>query len=109
MIKGIGVDIVKIDRMYEQPNIAKKILSNEELEKYQSFTTSNRKAEFLAGRFAAKEAYVKALGTGFGKITPQDITVLNDELGKPYINKPNTHISISHEKEYVISYVIIED
>lgn len=108
MIKGIGVDIIKIDRVKEQDRIARRVLSDEEYSMYQLFTTSNRKAEFLAGRFACKEAYVKALGTGIGKVAFQDITILNDDLGKPYINYPNTHVSIAHEKEYAIAYVVIE-
>ncbi|HOO74216.1 MAG TPA: 4'-phosphopantetheinyl transferase superfamily protein, partial [Tepiditoga sp.] len=60
MILGIGCDIVKIDRINEE--ISKKILSSEELKIYLKIDSEKRKKEYLAGRFAAKEAIIKAFG-----------------------------------------------
>jgi holo-[acyl-carrier protein] synthase len=72
--------------------------------------------EFLAGRFAVKEAYSKALGTGIGEeISFQDIEVINDERGKPIIHllkefsEPSTiHVSITHSRQYAAAQVILE-
>lgn len=107
MILGIGCDIVKIDRINEE--ISKKILSSEELKIYLKIDSEKRKKEYLAGRFAAKEAIIKA----FGYYIPlRDIAVLNSESGKPYviIKEKNfvINVSISHEKEYAISYAVVE-
>jgi len=104
MIKGIGIDIIEIDR------IAKAIEKKGFIERI--FTRNERpkaaKPTFYAGRFAAKEAVVKALGTGFRGITWQDIEVLSDSLGKPYItlspevakrfDNPQLLVTISHNK-----------
>ena len=76
----------------------------------------NRKYEFLAGRFSAKEAFSKAYGTGIGKkVGFQDIEILNDsQTGRPEIvkfpgdNKLQAKISISHSGEYVVTEVILE-
>lgn len=72
-----------------------------------------RQAEFLAGRFAAKEAFVKAAGTGISKdYNWHDIIVANEESGKPIINvkgvNDRLHISISHSEMYAVAQVIIE-
>ena len=69
------------------------------------------KYENYAGRFAAKEALVKALGQGFTKYSFLDIEITNDELGKPTINFKGKKIdvSISHEKHYAVAMVIIEE
>ena len=72
----------------------------------------------FAGRFAAKEAYSKAIGTGISKnFGWKDIEILNDSLGKPYINHVNEsqfskyrfEISISHTKDYGSAVVVCED
>lgn len=107
MIKGIGCDIVEIARVKE--TIIKKILSPEEIIIYQGFRSVRRKQEFLAGRFAVKEAIVKAVG----KIPFSKIVVLNDETGKPYLISDgfptgNVTISIAHEKAYAIGFCVVE-
>lgn len=116
MIVGIGVDILDLDHMQavcqKQPNIYKKILTPKELEIYEK-RSKKRKLTFLAGRFAAKEAFSKAMGTGIGKIvTFQNVTILNDEKGQPIIVESpfegNVFISISHSKESAVAQVVLE-
>jgi holo-[acyl-carrier protein] synthase len=119
MIAGIGLDIIELDRIRRiverQPGFIKRILTINEIEKFASLS-KERKVEFLAGRFAVKEAYSKALGTGIGEeFSFQDIEVLNDEKGKPMIhllkNLPltyNVHVSITHTRQYAAAQVILE-
>jgi holo-[acyl-carrier protein] synthase len=117
MIKGIGIDIVDIARIEtiikRNPRFIEKILSVKEREKYASLTTDSRRVEFVAGRFAAKEALGKALGTGLGKLNFCDIVILNEESGKPTLCFPgdeayNAHISISHSQTSAVANVVLE-
>lgn len=124
MIFGIGTDIVRISRMAD--NLAKygerfaaRILTEAEM---RVFTESVQQAQFLAKRFAAKEATAKALGTGFRDgLSMHDIGVENDALGKPVLvfsesaqeilekqGISRTHLSLSDESEYAIAYVLLE-
>ncbi len=115
MISGIGIDIIEIARIQElaakQSKFVDRILTLNEKKKYDELP-AGRKAEFLAGRFAAKEAFSKACGTGIGKkLSFQEIEIVNDESGKPFIKKPfsdGVHLSISHSKEYAVAQVVIE-
>lgn len=115
MIKGIGIDIVEIERIEKiamrQPRFVERILTVAERNIYETLS-KRRQLEFLAGRFATKEAVAKAVGTGIThSISWQDIEVLNDERGKPIVNAPidsTIHLSISHSKEYAVAQVIIE-
>ncbi len=71
-----------------------------------------RKIEFLAGRFAAKEAYAKANGTGIREGCEfHQIEILNDELGKPilYFNRHDVKgfVSITHSKDYAAAQVLL--
>ncbi len=73
-----------------------------------------RREEYLASRFAAKEAYSKALGTGFNGIMPRDIEIREEESGMPYINvngerKEKVALSISHDGDYAVAFVVISD
>ena len=124
MIFGIGVDIVQIDRIhavYEKnpARFAEKVLSESELDE---FADVKDKVNFLAKRFATKEAFAKALGTAFrdGLVMP-DISVEHTEQGKPFIKlsgqalhifeKKNirySHLSLSDEKDYVVANVVLE-
>lgn len=112
MIIGIGCDLIKIDRIKntQTENLVNRILTDKEKEIFSKLKNEKRKYEFLAGRFAAKEAFSKALGTGIGEVSFRDIEVLNDDLGKPYINYSSlsTHISITHTDEYALAFVVIE-
>lgn len=115
MIKGLGTDIIEIERIRsvegENLRLSARILAPEEMDVYSNLSEESRRMEYLAGRFAVKEAYSKALGTGIGSNAAfKDIICLNDERGKPCImNEPKAHVSISHSKAYVVATVIIED
>ena len=124
MIYGIGTDVVEVSRITEAlnkfgDNFAKKILSEEE---FLIFQKNNVKENFLAKRFAAKEAFAKALGTGFrGEVNFKSIIINNNELGRPNIKlKKNLsiflkkkkirfcHLTISDEKNIAVAFVILE-
>ena len=107
MIVGIGCDIVQIDRFKGQQNQWKeRILTEREKELYSSFP-QNRQRTFLAGRFAAKEALIKALDI---PVSMKSLEILPDPQGKPtvHIEGYKIHLSISHEKEYAIGYALVE-
>lgn len=101
MIKGIGIDLVDIKRI--KLDLARKILSSDEIHQFDNLSDI-RKKEYLAGRFAIKEAYFKAGGnnTDFRKLS-----VINDESGKPNLNVEGSMISISHDGDYVVAVVIL--
>ncbi len=126
MIYGIGVDIVEIHRIERAVNrfgmaFCRRILHEEEYALMPS-SKSYRLFSWLAARFAAKEACVKALGTGFRDgISFQSIAIYKDELGKPclrfhdraaevYTEKKilSAHLSLSHEKTHALAYVVLE-
>jgi holo-[acyl-carrier protein] synthase len=123
MIIGTGVDIVEIGRMKSiferRSRIIERILTNAEREHMPP--DGQRQLEYLCGRFAAKEAFSKAIGTGIGaSLGWHDISVLRGEYGQPIIllhhqrfqspewRERKIHLSIAHERHYVISFVIIE-
>jgi holo-[acyl-carrier protein] synthase len=124
MIFGIGTDIVEVARIEASikqfgDEFAKRILATSEFDSYQQ---SQIKARFLAKRFAAKEAFSKALGTGLrAPATFQNIAVSHDDLGKPILvlaadlqvllqtkNITHMHISISDEKNLAAAFVVLE-
>ncbi|MDM5297001.1 holo-ACP synthase [Bacillus pumilus] len=117
MIKGIGIDIVEINRLSKvlsrQPRFPERILTLNELEVYQTLS-EKRQLEFLAGRFAAKEAFSKAYGTGIGQhLSFHDMEIHKDDNGKPFIQseklkEDKAHVSITHTKEYAAAHVLIE-
>lgn len=111
MIKGIGVDIVELDRIHKDSiALAHRILSKNEFKQYEKKKTIKQKQEYLAGRFAGKEAFLKAFGKGLGEIPLKEIEILNDFSGKPYFSfSSHCFISISHENKYAIAYVVIEE
>ncbi len=124
MIYGIGTDIVEVARIEASiqqfgDEFAKRILAESEWPSYQQ---SAIKPRFLAKRFAAKEAFSKALGTGLrAPATFQNIAVAHDDLGKPILQLApalltllqskkilHTHISISDEKNLAAAFVVLE-
>lgn len=108
-MKGIGVDIVDLERLnIQNQHFVKHILSSREYKIFSNMKSPKRQREFLGGRFAGKEAYMKACHVGIGAMSFQDIEILNDESGAPYLHDPHAHISISHENKYAIAFVLIE-
>lgn len=116
MISGIGIDIIELDRIEraitKNERFVKRILTESERQIYETYHKRQRKLEFLAGRFAAKEAFAKAVGTGIGKLSFQHIEILPDDHGAPKITvegyeKEDIFLSISHSKQYAIAQVII--
>lgn len=109
MIKGIGCDIVDLSRLdINNDSLALKILTAKEFEIYKKKKTFKQKKEFLGGRFAGKEAFFKAIGIEKGLNSFQDIEILNDINGKPYLNYSKSFISLAHENNYAVAYVVIE-
>lgn len=118
MIIGIGIDIVELSRikglMERHASFVKRILTSQEEEEWQALSKT-RQVEYLAGRFAAKEAIGKALGTGIGQAFGfQDVSILQSASGAPLVRWKEekgfiTHISISHSREYACAQVILED
>lgn len=124
MIYGIGTDIVSTSRIaavWERHGeaFAQRILAPQE---WPGFAEASQPARFLAKRFAAKEAFAKALGTGIrAPATWHNIRVTHDELGKPVLDFDpeladllsrrairSHHLSISDEKEMAAAFVILE-
>ena len=124
MIYGIGTDIVEVARIEASiaqfgDEFAKRILADSE---FASYEKSAIKPRFLAKRFAAKEAFSKALGTGLrAPATFQNIAVGHNDLGKPILilaaalqafldskNIKQAHISISDEKNLATAFVVLE-
>ncbi|HOP57498.1 MAG TPA: holo-ACP synthase [Bacillota bacterium] len=111
MITGIGTDIVRIDRIKE--DMIDMILSGEERKMYETFGSEKRRREFLAGRFAAKEALTKALSSVGLVATFRETIIINDENGQPVLKYPswpehNIHLSISHENDYATAVCVLE-
>ena len=124
MVKGIGVDIVEIQRLQRirerfGERFAQRLLSETE---FAQFEQRRHSIKFLASRFAAKEAASKALGTGMAQgISFKSIEVVNDELGKPslqfhdaaqerleQLQASNVQLSLSDEQHYAVAMVVIE-
>jgi len=124
VIVGIGTDIVTISRMADKlqhtgVRFARRLLTDVE---FAEFETKPNGAAFLAKRFAAKEALVKAFGTGFADgITWKQMSVRNDEKGAPYFELTDAaqakvealgvqriHLSISDEREHAVAFVVLE-
>ncbi len=112
MIAGIGTDIALISRFDKlTAGVERKIFTPFELEEASGRV---RRSEYLSSRFAAKEAYVKALGSGFGPVSASDIEIRNDEKGMPYIlcrgiRDERAHLSVSHDGDYSVAFVVIEN
>ena len=124
-IVGIGVDIIenkRIKNSLKNLKFKKRIYSTKELAQS---SLSKNKVGFFSKRFAAKEAFAKALGTGFrDNLNFKDIEIINDKKGKPYylkskkiskmihknfnIKKYNCFLSISDEKDYSTAFTIIQ-
>ena len=124
MIKGIGVDLVNIPRMEQAverwgSRFLKRIFTSAEIERSRQRA---RPAQYLASRFAAKEAFAKALGLGMREgLRWRDIEVVQDHLGKPGLQLHNqaqklletmeakrTWLSLSDERDSALAVVVLE-
>ncbi len=122
MIKGIGNDIVEVARLEKsltRDAFKEKVFSQAEI---QYCEQSSAGVQSYAGKFAAKEAFFKALGTGWrGQIELFEVEVINDELGKPHIHLSSSskvalgewglctfHVAISHAAGLAIAHVVAE-
>lgn len=108
-MKGIGVDIVDLERLdINNLHFVQKILAPQEYTAFCQMSSHKRKLEYLGGRFAGKEAYMKAYHKGLGHFHFHDIIILNHDDGSPYLNDEHAYISISHEDKYAIAFVLVE-
>lgn len=123
MILGVGVDIIRIDRIRKAiersgENFIKRIFTSEE----ESYCLQMKdRFQHLAVRFAAKEAVLKAFGLSWDSVDWKDIGVINDKNGQPEVvlhnrmknemrnrGVNNISLSLSHFGEYAIAFVILE-
>ncbi len=123
MIVGIGTDIIDVNRIHRvierNPAFVTKVFTPREID---YCNAKAAKAQSFAARFAAKEALMKALGTGWAMgISWQDIEVMNNTEGKPVLHLSGAalaragelganiwHLSLSHEKDCALAFVILE-
>jgi holo-[acyl-carrier protein] synthase len=123
MISGIGTDVFEVRRMKDKiekdVDFIKAVFTEDEIEYCSKMAHSE---QHYAARYAAKEAFMKALGTGWRYgMKFCDINIANDELGKPFITVSNKadellrdsgvkyiHVSLSHVAEYVTAFVVLE-
>ena len=116
MIVGHGIDIEALasiqNAVKKREGFAQRILTDKELKRFASLK-GRRQIEYLAGRWSAKEAFSKAMGTGIGKLSFQDLEVLNNERGAPYFSQApfsgKIWLSISHTDQFVTASVILEE
>ena len=116
MIVGHGIDIEALasiqNAVEKREGFAQRVLTDKEMERFSSLK-GRRQVEYLAGRWSAKEAFSKAMGTGIGKLGFQDLEVLNNERGAPYFSKSpfsgKVWLSISHTDQFVTASVILEE
>ena len=115
MIVGHGIDIEELasiqNAVEKREGFAQRVLTDKEMERFASLK-GRRQVEYLAGRWSAKEAFSKAMGTGIGKLGFQDLEILNNERGAPYFSKSpfsgKVWLSISHTDQFVTASVILE-
>ena len=115
MVVGVGIDIVEVDRIRKallRPNFSRRILT--ELEEIYCSTSTGFSALKVAGRWAAKEAVIKALGIS---LRMQDIEILNDPLGQPHVSihdskfdskRLKIFVSITHERGHAAAVAVVE-
>lgn len=114
MIRGIGVDISSPERFVGMDDrLLSRLFTKREIE-----GAPHRAAEYYAARFAAKEAFSKALGTGIKGFSLTEIEIREDDNGKPYFALSgraaklaeglSLHLSMSHEREEAVAMVVAE-
>lgn len=110
MILGVGIDLLNVYRVktlfnkFGDNKLANKILSTHEMDVFNNIIDIDKKINFLAKKFSSKESLLKAIGLGLGRgIGLTDISILNDELGKPSVVL-NKYASEFLSKMYNIDY-----
>ncbi len=122
MIIGVGLDVVhvrRLERWQQIPGLLARYFHPEELEA--ALSRGSGATLSLAARFAAKEAFGKAIGTGLSSITLKNILVLNNHNGKPcmqlfgnaldaFVESGGTsiHLSLTHERDNALAMVVVE-
>ncbi|MBM7614264.1 holo-ACP synthase [Alkaliphilus hydrothermalis] len=98
MIKGIGIDMIEIERIKEamekNSKFIERFFTSDEIG---IFEEKNFRPSTIAGFFAAKEAVVKSLGTGFRHMKWKDVEIYQDPLGKPYVKLHNNGAKIAYD------------
>ncbi|GGP14789.1 holo-ACP synthase [Oceanobacillus neutriphilus] len=116
MILGTGIDIIELKRikrlLEKNDRFLERVLTKAEQEKAIDLPV-HRRVEYAAGRFAAKEAFAKANGTGIGKIGFQQMEIKNNLNGAPEMQVEGMddiqiHLSISHSREHAVAQVLLE-
>ncbi|WP_265026054.1 holo-[acyl-carrier-protein] synthase [Wolbachia endosymbiont of Rhagoletis indifferens] len=118
MIHGIGTDIVYIPRVSRilqkyGEKFLNRIYTEKEIELSRKYNSQEMRARYFAKRFAAKEAFVKARGTGFSQgIIMKDIEIYSGVKGKPYLTVSKDfiskiHLSLSDDGDYATAFVVI--
>ena len=122
MIAGIGTDITEVDRFekwVKNPAMLERFFNEKECGFSGSIASQ---CQHYAARFAAKEAFSKALGTGITGFNLKEVYITKDSEGKPLLNiegaalslmkerlgECNSYVSLSHEKEYAVAFVVLE-
>lgn len=112
----IGIDIVEFEEIKERlsDRFIERILSKKELERYFKMKNTNSRIAYLAGRFAAKEAYTKVYRNFEEPLNFNEVEILNDEFGAPYIvskyqPEDKIELSISHSRNYAVAVCLKED
>ena len=114
-MNNVGIDIVEFEEIKERlsERFIHRILSEEELVKFNRLKKPESRIAYLAGRFAGKEAYTKVYKKFDTPLNFTDVVILNDEDGAPYIKSKyrpgdKINISISHSRNYAIAICIKE-
>lgn len=116
MIIGIGIDITshkRFENFIDDLRKLSRILSEEELIKYSQIESMKRKLEYVSSRFSVKESFIKAINSYHLNANYNEISVLNNRDGSPYLKLAFTfpdkiYVSLSHNEDYSVSQVIIE-
>lgn len=122
MIYGVGTDIIEINRirkaMEKYPKFVDRLFSHDELEYYEN---KQWNPQNIAGGFSAKEAVLKAIGTGLSKFKWKEVEIIRDNKGKPFVRLSGKakqhaddnyigliHVSITHCREYAAAIAVAE-
>ena len=122
MICGIGTDIAQVSRFekwVKDPKMLERFFHEKEMSSAKSVAS---RCQHYAARFAAKEAFSKALGTGIAGFDLKEVYITNNSEGAPVLNiegaalslmkkqlgECKAFVSLSHEKEYAVAFVVIE-